>query len=321
MKVLVTGAAGFIGAFVCRALQERNIDVLGLDNFNNYYDPELKRARIAAVCPETEMLQMDISNQEGLQKTFEKEQFSGVIHLAAQAGVRYSLENPHAYVQSNLVGFANLLELARRHQVSHMVYASSSSVYGGSGETPFSEGQRVDRPVSFYAATKAANELMAYSYARLYQIPLTGLRFFTVYGKWGRPDMAPILFSRAILEGKPFNIFNHGRMKRDFTHIDDIVDGVIRAYHKPPMGSDTPHRVFNLGNDTPTALMEFVKIIENATGVEGEKIYLPMQQGDVVETAADIDFARKVLGFKPNGILENELPKVVDWCRGFYGSN
>ena len=320
MKILVTGAAGFIGSYVCQALQKRNIDVLGLDNFNDYYDPQLKHDRVRAVCPDTEIVHLDLVDPGPLSKLFEKHRFSGVIHLAAQAGVRYSLENPGAYVQSNLLGFANLLECSRRYKVSHTVYASSSSVYGGSGPTPSREDQRIDRPVSFYAATKAANELMAHSYAQLYQLPLTGLRLFTVYGEWGRPDMAPVLFSRAILEQKPIQIFNHGKMKRDFTHIDDIVDGVIRAYQRPPGESDSLHRIFNLGNDQPTSLMDFIQVIENTAGREAEKQYLPLQPGEVVETAADISLARELLGFEPKGRLETELPKVFRWCERYYQS-
>ena len=318
MTILVTGAAGFIGAHVCRGLQLRGVDVIGVDNFNDYYDPRLKKDRVAALCSNVEILKIDIADVDAMGNLFANQNFSGIIHLAAQAGVRYSLENPQAYVQSNLVGFANIIELARRHNVSHTVYASSSSVYGNSNVAPFEENQRVDHPVSFYAATKVANELMAFSYAKLYELRLTGLRLFTVYGKWGRPDMAPVLFSRAALENRPIKVFNNGNLTRDFTHIDDITDGVLKAFFSVPDCVEVPHQVFNLGNHRPTRLMDFIKIIESAAGTDLQKEFVTMQPGDVHETMADIQLAREVLGFDPRGQLEDLLPSVVNWCRDYF---
>lgn len=320
MTTLVTGAAGFIGAYVCRALQARGEAVAGLDNFNAYYEPRLKRDRVAALCPGVDIHALDLVDRDGLQALFDELRPTRVVHLAAQAGVRHSLENPHAYVDSNLVGFANLLELCRRHGVGHLVYASSSSVYGDSATPPFSEDQRIDRPRSLYAATKAANELLAHSYAHLYALPATGLRFFTVYGPWGRPDMAPLLFARAVLAGREIQVFNHGRMRRDFTWIDDIVAGVLGALDHPPEG-DPPHRVFNLGNHVPVELERFIAVIERAAGRPARKAYLPMQPGDMVETMADISRARDAFGFAPATPIEAGLPRVVAWCRDYFGDN
>jgi UDP-glucuronate 4-epimerase len=322
---LVTGAAGFIGAYVCRELRARGLDVVGLDNFNDYYDPQLKRDRVAALCPDVDIAEVDLTDREALAALFAKHRFTRVIHLAAQAGVRYSLENPHAYVDSNLIGFVNMLELCRHGGVEHLVYASSSSVYGDSAVPPFSEEQRIDRPRSLYAATKAANELMAHTYAHLYGLRATGLRFFTVYGQWGRPDMAPLLFSRAVLAGRPIQVFNHGRMRRDFTHIDDIVAGVLGAMDAPPRpaGEDAaeggPHRVYNLGNHTPVELERFIAVIEEAAGRPAEKIYLPMQAGDMVETMADTARAQADFGFDPATPIETGMPQVVRWCRDYFG--
>lgn len=318
--ILVTGAAGFIGAHVCRALVMRGERVAGLDNFNAYYDPQLKFDRVAALCPEVEIAAVDLADAVALDQLFEKSHPRAVIHLAAQAGVRYSLESPGTYVQSNLVGFGNMLEACRRHNLP-MVYASSSSVYGGSAQPPFDEMQRVDQPLSLYAASKAANELMAHSYAHLFRLRLTGLRFFTVYGPWGRPDMAPILFSRAALAGRPIDVFNHGDMRRDFTWIDDIVAGVLAALDRPPTddGVQAPHRIYNLGNHRPEALLDFIAVIEQAAGRRVERRLLPMQAGDMVETMADTRRAADELGFAPTTRIEIGLPQLVDWCRSYYG--
>ncbi len=320
MTILVTGAAGFIGAYVCRALQARGDAVVGLDNYNRYYDPQLKRDRVAALCPGVDIRALDLTDRDGLAALFDAHAPTQVIHLAAQAGVRYSLENPHAYVDSNLAGFVNILELCRHRGVQHLVYASSSSVYGDSATPPFSEDQRIDQPRSLYAATKAANELMAHTYAHLYGLRATGLRFFTVYGPWGRPDMAPLLFSRAVLAGRPIAVFNHGRMRRDFTYIDDIVAGVLGALTHPPAG-DPPHRVFNLGNHTPVELEHFIAVIERAAGTPAQKQYQPMQPGDMVETMADTRRAHTAFGFEPATPIETGLPGVVAWCRDYFGDN
>ena len=318
MTILVTGAAGFIGANTCRALVERGEAVVGLDNYNDYYDPQIKRDRVAALCPGVDIRALDLTDREGLAALFDEVQPTAVIHLAAQAGVRYSLQNPHAYVDSNLAGFVNILELCRHRGVEHLVYASSSSVYGDSATPPFSEDQRIDRPRSLYAATKAANELMAYTYAQLYGLRATGLRFFTVYGPWGRPDMAPLLFSRAVLAGRPIEVFNEGKMQRDFTHVSDIVSGILGALAHPS-SEDVPHRVFNLGNHTPIELEQFIGIIETAAGRPAHKVYKPMQPGDMVRTMADTRRARDAFGYEPATPIERGLPPVVDWCRDYFG--
>jgi len=320
MTILVTGAAGFIGAYVCRALQARGEAVTGLDNYNTYYDPGLKRDRVAALCPDVDIRALELTDREGLAALFDEIAPTRVIHLAAQAGVRYSLTHPYAYVDSNLSGFVNLLELCRHRGVQHLVYASSSSVYGDSATPPFSEDQRVDQPRSLYAATKVANELMAHTYAHLYGLRSTGLRFFTVYGPWGRPDMAPLLFSRAVLAGRPIEVFNHGRMRRDFTFIDDIVNGVLGALaHSPQV--DPPHRVFNLGNHTPVELERFIAVIEAAAGQPARKVYQPMQPGDMIETMADTSRAQAAFGFEPTTAIEDGMPRVVEWCRRYFGEN
>jgi len=325
MTILVTGAAGFIGAYVCRALRDRGEAVVGLDNFNDYYDPQIKRDRVAALCADVDIRTIDLTDRPALERLFKASSVKRVVHLAAQAGVRYSLENPHAYVDSNLIGFVNMLEACRHHDVAHLVYASSSSVYGDSATPPFSETQRIDQPRSLYAATKAANELMAYTYAQLYTLRATGLRFFTVYGPWGRPDMAPLIFSRAVLAGRPIDVFNHGKMRRDFTWIDDIVAGILGALDRP---ADTqfdaqpgvPHQVFNLGNHTPVELEHFIQVIEQAAGQTAHKTYRPMQPGDMVETMADTTYANAAFGFEPATPIETGMPQVVAWCRDYFGT-
>ena len=323
MTILVTGAAGFIGSYVCRALAARGESVVGLDNFNDYYDPQIKRDRVAAICPDVRIAEVNLADAAAIRKLFADVKPERVIHLAAQAGVRYSISNPNVYADSNLTGFTNILEACRHGGVRHLVYASSSSVYGGNAVPPFSEQQRIDQPLSFYAATKAANELMAHTYAHLYRLPTTGLRFFTVYGAWGRPDMAPVLFSRAVLAGRAIEVFNHGRMRRDFTHIDDIVAGVLGALDSPSTDA-TPHQaapsqIFNLGNHTPVELERFIAVIEQAAGKPAQKIYKELQPGDMVETMADTARAQAAFGFDPSATIEQKLPEVVAWCRDYFG--
>ena len=335
--VLVTGAAGFIGAALCRRLLDRGDRVVGVDNLNSYYDPTLKRARLAgldAVAPPGAWRFEALSLEQGeeLIALVESERPRVVVNLAAQAGVRYSLENPAAYIQSNLVGFGHVLEGCRHHGVEHLVYASSSSVYGGNRNLPFDERQPVNHPVSLYAASKKANELMAHTYSHLYGLPATGLRFFTVYGPWGRPDMAPMLFARAIMAGDPIKVFNHGRMQRDFTYIDDIVEGVLRCCDKPatpnpdfdPLNPDpataaAPHRVFNIGNSQPTPLLRFIEVMEQAFGQEAVKDFQPMQPGDVVATAANTAALEAWVGFKPSTPIETGVQRFADWYHSFYG--
>lgn len=334
MKVLVTGAAGFIGMHVAERLLARGDEVVGIDNLNDYYDPALKRARLARLTPHPafRFIRMDVSDTPGMAALFAREGFEGVVHLAAQAGVRYSIEAPHAYVQANLVGFTNILEGGRHNGVGHLVYASSSSVYGGNARMPFSEHDSVDHPVSLYAATKKANELMAHTYSHLFRLPTTGLRFFTVYGPWGRPDMALFKFTRAILAGEPIDVYNHGRMKRDFTYIDDIVEGVIRVLDRPaepdphfdalqpdPGRSNAPYRVFNIGNSDPADLMLFIEAIEAATGRQAEKRLLPIQPGDVPETHADMRELAAATGYRPSMPVAQGVGAFVDWYRAFYG--
>ena len=334
--VLVTGAAGFIGAALTQRLLQQGDRVVGLDNLNSYYDPALKQARLAqiqAMASEQSWRfeSMALEEGEALMALFAEESPQVVVNLAAQAGVRYSLENPAAYIQSNLVGFGHVLEGCRHHGVGHLVYASSSSVYGGNRNLPFHERQPVNHPVSLYAASKKANELMAHTYSHLYGLPATGLRFFTVYGPWGRPDMAPMLFARAILAGEPIKVFNHGRMQRDFTYIDDIVEGVLRCCDKPatadplfdPLNPDpataaAPHRVFNIGNSQPTLLLRFIEVMEQALGREAIKNFQPMQPGDVVATAADTQALEDWVGFRPSTSIEVGVERFARWYRDFY---
>lgn len=332
MKILVTGAAGFIGMHVARLLLERGDEVVGIDNLNDYYDPKLKLARLENLAPHRgfRFTRMDIADAPAVATLFAEEKFDRVVHLAAQAGVRYSLTNPGAYVQSNLVGFANILEGCRHNQVQHLVYASSSSVYGANTRMPFSVHDEVNHPVSLYAATKKSNELMAHSYSHLYGLPTTGLRYFTVYGPWGRPDMSPWLFSSAILEGRPIDVFNHGRMQRDFTYVDDIAEGTVRALDhvaspnpdfdadRPDPGSSrVPYRVYNIGNHQPVELMTFIETIEKALGREAKKNFLPMQAGDVLATYADVDDLMRDTGFEPKTPLAEGIARWATWFRDY----
>ena len=333
MNVLITGSAGFIGSHLAQRLLARGDSVFGIDNLNDYYDPQLKRDRLARLKPHANFRfeQMDIADRAGMARLFESNAFDAVVNLAAQAGVRYSLVNPHAYVDANIVGFVNVLEGCRHHGVKHLVYASSSSVYGGNELMPFSEHQGVDHPISLYAATKKANELMAHTYSHLYRLPTTGLRFFTVYGPWGRPDMALFLFTKAILENRPIELFNGGQMQRDFTYVDDIVEGVLRvidrtaesdaqfdAMKPDPARSHAPYRVFNIGNQGPVQLMEFVSAIEDAIGRKAEKLMRPMQPGDVPATYADVSELQQWTGFKPGTPIREGVARFVEWYRGYY---
>ena len=310
MKVLVTGAAGFIGFHLVQRLLGRGDEVVGLDNLSDYYSVALKEARLAQVRSDRfRFVRMDLADRTALPALFAAERFDAVVNLAAQAGVRYSVENPWAYVDSNVVGFLNVLECCRHYPVRHLVYASSSSVYGGNEKTPFSEEDRVDNPVSLYAATKKSDELMAGCYAHLYGIPATGLRLFTVYGPWGRPDMSPMLFASAILAGKPVKVFNHGDMLRDFTYVDDIVEGMVRVLDRVPQ----KHEVFNIGCSNPVRLMDFISELERALGREAEKIMLPMQPGDVYQTYADTTKLERELGYKPRVMLREGVDRFVAW--------
>lgn len=333
MKILVTGAAGFIGMTATLRLLERGDEVVGLDNLNDYYDVSLKQSRLDRLTshPNFRFYKDDVADREGIDKLFATEKFQRVIHLAAQAGVRYSLQNPHAYVDSNIVGFMNILEGCRHHQVGHLVYASSSSVYGGNTRMPFSEHDSVDHPVSMYAATKKANELMAHTYSHLFGLPTTGLRFFTVYGPWGRPDMALFLFTKAILEGRAIDVFNEGNMQRDFTYVDDIVEGVIRVLDRPatanasydpmvadPATSNVPYRVFNIGNNDPVPLLDFIACIEEALGRKAEKNLLPLQDGDVPATFANTEALRYWVGFVPATPVKTGIARFVQWYREYY---
>lgn len=320
MKILVTGAAGFIGRAVCERLLDRGgVEVVGIDNLNDYYTVELKHARLATLEGRAgfSFRRQNIADWSAMVDLFAAEAFDYVIHLAAQAGVRYSIQNPHAYAESNLTGFTNVLEGCRRYPVKHLVFASSSSVYGCNAKVPFSEDDRVDLPVSFYAATKKANEVMAASYAHLYHLPVTGLRFFTVYGPWGRPDMAPWLFTDAILNGRPIKVFNHGRMQRDFTYIDDIVEGVLRVMEHVPTGA-LPFALFNIGNHNPVELLAFIEATEAACGRKAVKEYLPMQDGDVPVTYADTTRLREAVGFEPATSQREGMQHFVQWYRQYH---
>jgi UDP-glucuronate 4-epimerase len=333
MKILLTGAAGFIGSTTAHKLLARGDEVVGLDDLNDYYSVQLKLDRLARLQgqPGFRFVKMDVADRDGITRLFAEEKFDRVIHLAAQAGVRYSLVNPQAYVDANVVGFMNILEGCRHNKVQHLVYASSSSVYGGNTKMPFSVHDSVDHPVSMYAATKKANELMAHTYSHLFGLPTTGLRFFTVYGPWGRPDMALFLFTKAILEGRPIDVFNHGRMQRDFTYVDDIVEGVIRVLDKvaapnpayraqtpDPGTSNAPYRVFNIGNHNPVELMEFIGCIEQAIGRKAEKNMLPLQDGDVPATYADVDDLKEWVGFTPATDIRTGIGRFVAWYREYF---
>lgn len=333
MNILLTGAAGFIGMHTALRLLDRGDTVVGVDDLNDYYDVRLKHARLERLrlYPGFSFHQLGVEDRSGMEAVFALQRPQRVVHLAAQAGVRYSLQNPHAYVDSNLQGFMNILEGCRRQSVEHLVYASSSSVYGGNARLPFSEHDGVDHPVSIYAATKKANELMAHTYSHLFDLPTTGLRFFTVYGPWGRPDMALFSFAKAILEGKSIDIYNHGQMVRDFTYIDDIVEGVIRVLDKPatpnaafdpvqpdPASSAAPYRVFNIGNHSPTPLMDYIKALENALGLEAKKNFLPMQPGDVLATSADTSELHAWVGFSPDTPIKEGVARFVHWYRSHY---
>jgi UDP-glucuronate 4-epimerase len=333
MKVLITGAAGFIGMHVAQILLARGDEVVGIDNLNDYYDVDLKKARLARLAkyPRFKHVLLDIADRPGMAAVFEKERPQRVLNLAAQAGVRYSLENPHAYIDSNVVGFVNVLEGCRHNGVEHLVYASSSSVYGGNTKMPFSEHDNIDHPVSLYAATKKANELMAHTYSHLFNLPTTGLRYFTVYGPWGRPDMALFLFAKAILEDRPIDVFNHGKMRRDFTYIDDIAEGTVRvidrlAVANPTFMSDdpdpatswAPYCVFNIGNHNPVELMDYISALEMALGREAKKNFLPMQAGDVPATSANTAELRAYTGFAPTTPVEEGVRRFVEWYRDYY---
>lgn len=333
MKILVTGAAGFIGFHVSKYLCNLGYEVTGIDNLNDYYDVSLKEARLHQLEPFSNFsfIKLDISDREGIEKLFEIESFDRVVHLAAQAGVRYSIENPHDYAESNLVGFLNILEGCRHAKVEHLVYASSSSVYGANEITPFSENDNVDHPVSLYAATKKANEAMAHSYSHLYNLPTTGLRFFTVYGPWGRPDMSPILFANAITQGKPLRVFNYGKHRRDFTYIDDIVQGVVRSLDrvaqqdkewsgiKPnPSSSKAPWRIYNIGNSEPVELLYYIECMEKALGKETKKEMLPLQPGDVEHTYANVEALKRDTGYRPNTPIEVGMQKFIKWFTEYY---
>jgi len=333
MGLLITGAAGFIGFHLSQKLLEENYQVIGIDNLNGYYDPGLKKARLEILCSHNNFSfhKVDLKDKAEIDNIFETYKPTHVVNLAAQAGVRYSIENPYAYVDSNLIGFMNILEACRNYPVKHLIYASSSSVYGGNKVAPFSTNHNVDHPVSLYAATKKSNELMAHTYSHLYGIPTTGLRFFTVYGPWGRPDMAYFSFTRDIIAGKPIKVFNHGKMERDFTYIDDIIEGILRLIDKIPEAnkdwdetkdnistSFAPYKIYNIGNNQPVSLMKFINILEEKIGKKAEKIYMDMQPGDVLRTYADVSDLEKDIGFKPSTSLEQGLSEFVRWYKDYY---
>ena len=332
-KVLVTGAAGFIGFHLSKRLLKRGDEVVGLDNLNDYYDVNIKLARLKQVAmdPNFKPVRIDLADRDAMKRLFEEEKFDRVVNLAAQAGVRYSLINPYSYVDSNISGFLNILEGCRHDAVKHLVFASSSSVYGANTKMPFSTHDNVDHPVSLYAATKKANELMAHTYASLYRVPCTGLRFFTVYGPWGRPDMALFLFTRAILENRPIDVFNYGKMQRDFTYIDDIVEGVVRVMDRVPVPNSAwsgntpdpatsyaPYRLYNIGNNNPVELMQFIEVLETCLNRKAEKNLLPIQAGDVPATYADVDDLINDVGFKPSTSIEEGIRNFVNWYKDYY---
>ncbi|WP_061544892.1 NAD-dependent epimerase [Cylindrospermopsis raciborskii] len=333
MKILVTGAAGFIGFHLTNYLLGQGETVVGIDNLNNYYDVSLKQARLEQLQPNKlfTFAHVELADQQGIDKLFTEHEFDAVVNLAAQAGVRYSLKNPHAYINSNIVGFTNILESCRHHQIKHLVFASSSSVYGANTKVPFSTHDNIDHPISLYAATKKANELMAHTYSHLYGLPTTGLRFFTVYGPWGRPDMALFLFTKAILSGEPIEVFNYGKMKRDFTYIDDIVEGIVRVINNIPQGntnwsgddpdpgsSKAPYKIYNIGNNNPVELSRFIEVIEECLGIKAKKNMLPLQPGDVTMTYADVDDLIQDVGFKPATPIEVGVKRFVEWYRDYY---
>ncbi len=333
MSILITGAAGFIGAQLSKRLLEQGFEIIGIDNLNDYYDVNLKKARLTQLKtqPHFRFIQLDLADRAGIAELFSQNKFKKVVNLAAQAGVRYSIENPYAYVDSNIVGFVNLLEGCRHHRIEHLVFASSSSVYGLNTKMPFSVHHNVDHPISLYAATKKANELMAHTYAHLYGLPTTGLRFFTVYGPWGRPDMAYFKFTQAILKDQPIEVYNHGKMQRDFTYIDDIIEGVVRVLDRipepnlnwssdspDPGTSPAPYRLYNIGNNQPVELMYFIKTLEKALGKTAKIQMLPMQPGDVTATYADINDLEREIGFKPRTTIEEGIAHFVDWYRNDY---
>jgi len=335
-KILITGAAGFIGMHLSEKLLVQGYQIIGLDNLNDYYDVQLKKDRLEILngYDQFTFYEADLADREAIESIFEKEKIDVVINLAAQAGVRYSLENPHAYVDSNLVGFVNILEACRHHKIKHLIYASSSSVYGANVKMPFSANDEVNHPVSLYAATKKSNELMAHTYSHLYDLPTTGLRFFTVYGPMGRPDMAYFSFTKKILAGETIQVFNNGEMMRDFTYIDDIVEGIVRLIDQPPKanpdfdrenptasGSYAPYKVYNIGNNQPVKLMDFIQTIEKHLGIEAKKEFLPMQPGDVKATYADIDDLTEATGFKPTTSIDEGIKKFVDWYMEYYHNN
>ncbi|HET8702097.1 MAG TPA: NAD-dependent epimerase [Nitrococcus sp.] len=333
MKVLVTGAAGFIGYHVAKYLLDRGQSVVGLDNLNDYYDVDLKLARLARIenRDRFRFVRLDVAERDGMAALFRHERFERVIHLAAQAGVRYSIENPLAYVDSNVVGFLNVLEGCRHNAVGHLVYASTSSVYGANTQMPFTEHQNVSHPLAIYAATKRANELMAHSYSHLFRLPTTGLRFFTVYGPWGRPDMALFKFTRAILEGHPIEVYNYGHHKRDFTYVDDIVEGIVRVCdqiatpnpawegdHPDPASARAPYRLYNIGNSRPVDLIKYIEVLEDCLGRKAEKQLLPMQPGDVADTWADVSALGEAVGYQPNTPVEVGVERFVEWYKAYY---